>query len=155
MTDLIFNFQSQQVRTVVIDGEPWFVLADVVSALQLARSAAQVKERLDDGVRKTYPLETAGGIQQVIIVSEPGLYEVIIRSNSPHAKPFKNWVLKEVLPSIRKTGSYGVQQLTGPALMAAALVEAQNTLANQAKQSRRLSPRFFSLMRYQPLKLQS
>lgn len=141
MTDLIFNFQDQRVRTVIIDGEPWFVLADVVSALQLARSAAQVKERLDDGVRKTYPLETAGGIQRAIIVSEPGLYEVIIRSNSPHAKPFKDWVLKEVLPSIRKTGSYGTPQLSGPALMAAALIEAQRTLDDQAKQIEAQKPK--------------
>ena len=143
MTDLtIFSFKDQHVRTVIIDGEPWFVLADVVSALQLARSAAQVKERLDDGVRKTYPItDSLGRAQNACIVSEPGLYEVIIRSNSPHAKPFKNWVLKEVLPSIRKTGSYGTPQLTGPALMAAALVEAQNTLANQAKQIEAAKPK--------------
>ena len=71
---------------------------------------------------------TLGGKQEVSIISESGLYSLILKSRKPEAKEFKRWITREVIPSIRKTGAYGVPQLTGPALMAAALQEADRTM---------------------------
>lgn len=107
MTELIpFTYGNQPVRVVSIDGAPWFVLADLCRTLGLTRSAGQVAQRLDEGVRQTYTLETAGGRQAMTIVSEPGMYEVVIRSDKPEAVTFRRWITTEVLPSIRKRGGY-------------------------------------------------
>lgn len=104
----VFQYGEHQVRTVVIDGEPWFVLADLVKVLGLARGAAQVVQRLDDDVRQTYPISDAlGRVQNTTIVNEPGMYEVVLRSDKPEAKQFRWWLTHDVLPAIRKTGRYG------------------------------------------------
>ncbi|MFB9777311.1 Bro-N domain-containing protein [Brevibacterium otitidis] len=107
----IFDYQDTPVRTVELDGEPWFVLADLAKVLGIA-SPGRLAARLDEGVRQTHTLGTAGGAQQMTIVSEAGMYEVVIRSDKPEAVKFRRWVTAEVLPTIRKTGSYG----TRPAL---------------------------------------
>lgn len=101
----IFNYDGAQVRVVMIDGEPWFVLADLATVLDIA-SVARLASRLDEGVRRTHPLQTPGGIQQMTVVNEPGMYEVVIRSDKPEAVSFRRWITGEVLPTIRKTGSY-------------------------------------------------
>lgn len=107
MNDVIpFAYGDHPVRTIMIDGEPWFVLNDLARILGLTRSASQIKDRLDEGVRQTYPLPTPGGVQHTTIVSEPGMYEVVIRSDKPEAAAFRRWVTTEVLPQIRKTGGY-------------------------------------------------
>ena len=82
------------------------MLNDLARILGLTRSASQIKDRLDEGVRQTYPLPTPGGVQHTTIVSEPGMYEVVIRSDKPEAAAFRRWVTTEVLPQIRKTGGY-------------------------------------------------
>lgn len=103
----IFRFDGADVRTVVIDGEPWFVLADVVAALGLTRSASAVVDRLDDGVRQTYPIrDSLGRTQRATVVSEPGVYEVVIRSDAPRAAGFRRWLTHDVIPSVRRTGTY-------------------------------------------------
>ncbi|MFW0120317.1 BRO family protein [Rothia sp. P5764] len=100
-----FNFNGLALRALLLDGEPWFVLSDLVKALGLT-STTRVAERLrEKGVSKTHTL-TAGGRQEVTIIDEGNLYRVIMRSNSPAAEPFESWVTDEVLPAIRKTGSY-------------------------------------------------
>lgn len=102
-----FVYNDQPVRVVEIDAEPWFVLADLVGVLGFARSASAVAERLDDGVRRTYPIVDAlGRTQQATIVSEAGMYEVVIRSDKPEALAFRRWITSEVLPSIRRHGGY-------------------------------------------------
>ena len=108
MTDIQpFTYKDHAVRVVTVDGEPWFVLADLCKALGFARGAAQINERLDDGVRQTYPIvDSLGRTQQATIVSEAGMYEVIIRSDKPEAATFRRWITSEVLPSIRKHGGY-------------------------------------------------
>lgn len=125
-----FDYEGTAVRTIIgSDGEPWFVLADLCKVLGLTRSASAVAERLDDGVRQTYPIQDSmGRIQNATCVSEAGMYEVVIRSDKPEAAAFRRWITSEVLPEIRKTGHYGTPALTGPELMAAALIEAQKTL---------------------------
>ena len=100
-----FTYQDQPVRVVTIDGEPWFVLADLCKVLDIAASG-RLAARLDEGMRQTHTLETAGGRQRMTIVYEAGMYEVVIRSDKPEAAAFRRWITSEVLPSIRKHGGY-------------------------------------------------
>lgn len=111
MNDLqIFSYQSHEVRTVEMNGEPWFVLKDVCTVLGLT-TPARVAERLDaDEVSQTHLIDSMGREQSTYIISESGLYSVILRSDKPEAKPFRKWVTSEVLPQIRKTGSYSIVQ---------------------------------------------
>ena len=99
-----FDFHGSTVRVVTIDGEPWFVLADLVRTLGLAQFRA---DRLDDGVTLNHPIiDSLGRTQQATIVSEAGMYEVVIRSDKPEAITFRRWITSEVLPAIRRHGGY-------------------------------------------------
>lgn len=110
-----FDYGGQSVRVVEIDGEPWFVLADLVKVLGFARSASAVSDRLEDEVRRTYPIaDSLGRTQNATVVSEAGMYEVVIRSDKPEAIAFRRWITTEVLPAIRKTGSYGTPRELTP-----------------------------------------
>ena len=100
-----FDFAGHNVRIVMKDGEPWFVLKDVCDALGI-KNVAMVAEKLDEDEKGLSFSDTLGGRQEVIIVNESGLYVTVIRSNKPQAKPFRKWVTSEVLPSIRKNGYY-------------------------------------------------
>lgn len=101
----IFNYQSNEVRTVEMGGEPWFVLKDVCNTLGISKYR-DTAARLDADERGSVEVDTLGGTQQVIAVNESGLYHVILRSDKPEAAPFRKWVTSEVLPSIRKNGAY-------------------------------------------------
>ena len=105
----VWNYESSEIRTVQINGEPWFVLSDVCKVLELS-SPHKVAERLDGDEKGRNQIPTLGGVQEMAVVNESGLYAVILRSDKPQAKPFRKWVTSVVLPSIRKTGSYSVQQ---------------------------------------------
>lgn len=121
----VFNYKSSQVRTVEIENEPWFVLKDVCAVLDLG-SAHKVAERLDEDERNQIPLtDSLGRKQETTIINESGLYHVILRSDKPEAKPFRKWVTSEVLPSIRKTGSYALPKDYPTALRALADAEEQ------------------------------
>ena len=113
MNDLqIFTYQQSTVRTVERDGEPWFVLKDVCDVLNLT-TPARVAERLDkDEVSQTPLTDSLGRQQETTIINESGLYNVILRSDKPEAKPFRKWVTSEVIPAIRKHGSYSRKPLT-------------------------------------------
>lgn len=100
-----FTYNSSPVRTVEINREPWFVLKDVCDILELG-SPHKVVERLDEDEKGRNQIPTPGGKQEMTVISESGLYNVILRSDKPEAKPFRKWVTSEVLPTIRKTGSY-------------------------------------------------
>lgn len=102
-----FNFEEHQVRVVAIDGEPWFVLADLCKVLEIV-NVGNAAARLDDELKGVHSADTLGGRQDVTVVSEPGMYEVVLLSRKPEAKAFKRWITSEVLPTIRKTGSFGV-----------------------------------------------
>jgi prophage antirepressor-like protein len=98
-------------RVVDREGEPWFVLSDVCRRLEI-KNVADAAGRLDDDERMTIAFSdshslTRGGARQLTIISESGLYSLILRSNKPEAKNFRKWVTGEVLPSIRKVGHYG------------------------------------------------
>lgn len=127
MSLLPYTYNDQPVRVLDIDGEPWFVLADLAKVLDIA-APARLAARLDEGVRQTHTLETPGGPQSMTIVSEAGMYEVVIRSDKPEAVAFRRWISADVLPSIRKTGGYGNRELTPQELMARAVIAAQDTI---------------------------
>lgn len=131
---ILSNDLFGQVRVVLQDGEPLFCLADVCKALDL--HANGVRQRLTKDVSSTYPLQTAGGLQQAIFVNEDGLYDVILDSRKPEAKQFRKWITSEVLPSIRKSGGYMVarENETPEQLMARALKVAQETLERKEQQ---------------------
>ncbi len=101
-----FNFGTQAVRAMLLDGEPWFVLADVCAVLGIQNSG-NASARLDEDEKGVQSMDTPGGKQNLTVINESGLYSVILSSNKPEAKRFKKWVTAEVLPQIRKTGSYG------------------------------------------------
>ena len=104
----IFNYNEKQIRTVAIDGEPWFVLKDVCEILSI-ENHKDVAKRLDaDEVgRFSLPHPQSPEKQiEMVCVNESGLYHVIIRSDKPVAKPFRKWVTADVLPTMRKTGGY-------------------------------------------------
>ena len=104
MNIVAFNFESSNVRVVVGEnGEPVFVAADVLSTLSLDRKAL---ERLDDDEKGVNSIHTPGGPQEMTVVNESGLFTLVLGSRKPEAKRFKRWVTHEVLPSIRRTGSY-------------------------------------------------
>lgn len=105
----LFRYQDREVRTVVIDGEPWFVGADVCSILGYSRVANALR-MLDADDLDTQLVSGPDGLQRVSIINEPGLYSLILRSRKPEAKAFKRWVTHEVLPAIRRTGAYTVAQ---------------------------------------------
>ena len=103
-----WNYHDHIVRIVQKDGEPWFVLSDVCKVLELS-TPTRVAERLDeDEVSQTHTIDKMGRTQKSIIINESGLYNVILRSDKPQAKPFRKWVTSEVLPAIRKTGKYEI-----------------------------------------------
>lgn len=106
MNDLqIFNYQSNEVRTIQRDGEPWFVLKDVCQVLSITNHK-NIYARLDPDEKGVRQMDTPGGRQEMSIISESGLYNVILRSDKPEAKPFRKWVTAEVLPTIRRHGMY-------------------------------------------------
>ena len=107
----IFNYSGYEVRTVQVDEETWWVLKDVCDILSIV-SPHKVFERLDEDEKGWNQIPTLGGKQNMQIVNESGLYNVILRSDKPQAKPFRKWVTNEVLPSIRKTGGYQLPQMS-------------------------------------------
>lgn len=123
------------VRAVMLEGEPWFVAADVCRALGLGNSSKAVMP-LDDDEKGITNSNTLGGEQKMVIVSEPGLYSLIVRSRKPEAKAFKRWITHEVIPAIRKTGGYiaGQETMDDDQLLANALMVAQRKIAERNKQ---------------------
>lgn len=100
-----FNFDGFGVRVIEQDGEPWFVAKDVAEVLGYSRPRDAISQHCKGG-RKT-PLPSAGGMQDMTIIPERDVYRLIMRSKLPSAERFEEWVVGEVLPSIRKTGGYG------------------------------------------------
>ncbi len=107
----VFEYQGSQVRTVLKDGDPWFVASDVAQVLDIKNPADFIRE-LDEDEKGIVNIYTLGGNQDKCTVSEAGLYSLILRSRKPEAKAFKRWITHEVIPQIRKTGSYSVQPLS-------------------------------------------
>lgn len=111
-----FDFEGKQVRTVVIDNEPWFVLSDVCKVLGMT-NVTEVKKRLDQhDFNSIEVIDSIGRKQKTVAVNESGLYDVILDSRKPQAKQFRRWITSEVIPSIRKHGGYLTEEKIEEAL---------------------------------------
>lgn len=131
MSELIpFQYGATPVRTVIIDGEPWFVASDILEILDLNRSSLAALDADEKGV---HSVDTLGGQQKVAVINEPGMYSLVLRSRKPEAKVIKRWLTHEVLPSIRKTGSYSTAPALDPSTPAGILAMAEQ-FASTARQ---------------------
>lgn len=136
-----FTYGAQPVRTVLIDGEPAFLAGDVCAILDLANVGMALASLDEDEKGSITITDGTPGNPNKAYVSEAGMYSLVLRSRKPEAKAFKRWITHEVLPSIRKTGSYAAPALTGPELMARALIEAQSTLEAKTREVAALTPK--------------
>lgn len=107
----IFDFHGQDVRTVIINNEPYFVGKDVAEILGYTNPRQALKNHVDEDDKGVSKCDTPGGKQDLVIINESGLYSLILSSKLPQAKEFKRWVTSEVLPTIRKNGMYATDEL--------------------------------------------
>lgn len=113
----IFNFHGQEVRTLTIDDEPWFVGKDVADILGYQNGSRDINRHVDEEDRQNYQNGTFGN-RGVTVINESGLYSLILSSKLPQAKEFKRWVTSEVLPAIRKQGGFIREDLDEDAFIA-------------------------------------
>lgn len=138
----LFNFENNQVRTLLINDEPWFVGKDVAQILGYSNPRDALSKHVDDEDKNSVAIRDGNkGNPNQTVINESGVYALVFGSKLPSAKRFKHWVTSEVLPQIRKTGSYASPQLTGEELMAKALIEANSVLARQSKQLEEQKPK--------------
>ena len=114
----IFNFHGQEVRTLTIDDEPWFVGKDVVDILGYQNGSRDINRHVDEDDRVIHQFINSGQNRDMIIINESGLYSLILSSKLPQAKEFKRWVTSEVLPAIRKQGGFIREDLDEDAFIA-------------------------------------
>lgn len=138
----LFNFENNQVRTLLINDEPWFVGKDVAQILGYSNPRDALSKHVDDEDKNSVAIRDGNkGNPNQTVINESGVYALVFGSKLPSAIRFKRWVTSEVLPQIRKTGSYASPQLTGEELMAKALIEANSVLARQSKQLEEQKPK--------------
>lgn len=129
------NKEFGEVRTVVIDSEPWFVGKDVAEALGYSNSRKAIQDHVDDEDKSDGVTirDSIGRVQNPIVINESGLYSLVLSSKLQTAKQFKRWITSEVIPSIRKNGGYisGQESLTDEELLSKALLVAQNKIADR------------------------
>lgn len=117
-TPQIFSFEKNEVRTVLVDDEPYFVGKDVADVLGYSNTAKAIRDHVDIEDRRSERIvHPSGGTQDSVVINESGLYSLILKSKLPSAKKFKRWVTSEVLPAIRKHGGYLTQEKIEEALL--------------------------------------
>lgn len=140
--DNIKVFNSSEfgnVRTVSIDNEIWFIGKDVVDILGYQNGSRDINRHVSEDDRQNYQNGTFESPRGMTIINESGLYSLVLSSKLESAKRFKHWVTSEVLPTLRKTGSYGMPQ--GKELLALAVIEAQKTIEEKNKEIERMRPK--------------
>lgn len=138
----LFNFENHEVRSLLINSEPWFVGKDVADVLGYKNQNDALNKHVDGEDKDTIAIrDSIGRNRNTPIINESGLYSLVLSSKLPSAKKFKRWVTSEVLPVLRKTGQYQVKELSGSELMAKALIEAQSVLAAKDKQIEEMKPK--------------
>lgn len=138
------NQEFGTIRTVTIDNEPYFVGKDVAEALGYSKARNAIATHIDSEDKKDAPIQgTLGGMQEMTVINESGLYSLILNSKLPSAKKFKRWVTGEVLPSLRKNGGYiaGQENMTPEQIMAAGLEAARKIIENKDKEIDRMKPK--------------
>lgn len=147
--EIFRNPEFGEIRTVVVEGEPWFVGKDVADALGYERGSKSVVDHVDTDDRRMIDGKTQScfgielGQRGGWIINESGLYNLVLSSKLPTAKKFKRWVTSEVLPAIRKTGGYisGADNMTEAEIMARAVLIGQRTIEEQQKRILELKPK--------------
>lgn len=131
-TPQVFNFEQNEVRTILVNGEPYFVGKDVAGVLGYSNTKDALLRHVDSEDKMGSRITTSGQSREMTIINESGLYSLILKSKLPNARKFKRWVTSEVLPTIRKTGSYtNVPQSFAQVLRLAADLEEKNQLLEQ------------------------
>lgn len=125
------NAEFGKVRTVVINDEPWFVGKDIAMSLGYKDAVNALKSHVDSDDKLGWQITTSGQRRKVTVINESGMYSLVLSSKLPTAKKFKHWVTSDVLPSIRKTGSYNLPDFTNPA-------EAARAWANEYEAKQKL-----------------
>lgn len=133
----VFNFEQNEVRTLQVNGTPWFVLKDVCGVLEI-KNPTDVAKRLDNDERARFNLGRQGN---ATIINESGLYAVILRSDKPQAKQFRKWITADVLPTLRKTGAYSVKRADDNTRAMLAEARARNARAREASVYLKLADR--------------
>lgn len=130
------NKEFGEVRTLLIDSEPWFVGKDVADILGYQNGSRDINRHVDEEDRDKVMLFDGNQNKETIIINESGLYSLILSSKMPDAKKFKHWVTSEVIPSVRKNGGYisGQENLTDDELLEKAIIVAQKKIAERDKQ---------------------
>lgn len=135
----VWNYESSEVRTVQVNGEPWFVGKDVATVLGYSNTRDAIARHVDEEDKAGVGIHDGSQMREVVVVNESGLYSLVLSSKLPNAKKFKRWVTSEVLPSIRKHGAYMTDQalekaLTNPDF----LIQLATQLKTEQEQRRRL-----------------
>lgn len=137
----LFSFENHEVRSLLINDEPYFVGKDVAEVLGYERADNAIRNHIDKEDKLMHQISASGQNRNMTIINESGLYSLVLSSKLPSAKKFKRWVTSEVLPALRKTGQYQVKELSGQELMAKALIEDQSVLAAKDKQIEQMKPK--------------
>ena len=133
----VFDYQGQKVRTIIKNEKPWFVAKDICDILEYSNHN-QILKRLAEDEKGVNSIDTPGGIQNVTVVNEPGLYHLVLGSKKKKAKEFKRWIIHEVLPEIRKTGSYSVKPKSQLDILRGALDEIEKA-QKQAQEAKKIA----------------
>ena len=134
--------KNNQVRTLLINDEPWFVGKDVAEILGYSNPRDALSKHVDSEDKNSVAIHDGNkGNPNLTIINESGVYALVFSSKLQSAKKFKHWVTSEVLPTLRKAGSYATPQHTGEELMAKALIEAKSVLERQNKQIIEMKPK--------------
>lgn len=129
-----FNFNGNQLRTVLIDNEPFFVGKDAAAAIGYSNTRKAIRDHVKGKYLREERIVTPSGVQTVTVISEPGLYQLAGESKLPSAEPFQDWVYEEVLPTIRKHGAYMTDAKAQDVISGNGLADLLLQAGNQIKQ---------------------
>lgn len=129
----IFNFKDNEVRTVMIDNEPYFVGKDVATALKYTNTPKAIRDHVDDEDKLTERIVLSGQYRETVLINESGLYALIFGSKLEEARKFKRWVTNEVLPALRKTGKYDLSNHVDSYMIEDPIERAQAWIEEQKK----------------------
>lgn len=138
----LFTFKNEQVRTLLINNEPWFIGKDVAQILGYSNPRDALSKHVENEDKDGVAIrDSIGRMQKTPIINESGVYALIFESKLPDAKKFKHWVTSEVLPQLRKTGSYSAKEMSSEELMAKAFIEAKSIMERQNKEIIEMKPK--------------
>lgn len=136
-----FSFKANKVRTLIINNEPWFVGKDIADTLGYQNGSRDINRHVDEEDRVKTMVFDGNQNKETIVINESGVYALIFGSKLPDAKKFKHWVTSEVLPQLRKTGSYAAKEMSSEELMAKAFIEAKSIMERQNKEIIEMKPK--------------